>query len=334
MPRRLTTNSTQIPRIANSHANDAWASYVCIKCHQVNFENAGETILTEQEAYENANWICASCGFVHSSKSGLPSHDIEGNQLPFSNWADGQGLPGDLYVERFWLGFFRSSVANKEDYWKICNVCGRTLPNSHFARHVGWGPLEKQMECKSCKAAINAVLNPLRTSQQLHEAGARRRAADLLLDGVNESVNIDELFIRFGAKCFKTGEPLDKNDRASWAIDHILPSRWLYPLTTSNAALLSSRANGAKSDKWPSDFYNNEELIRLAQITGADLGLISNSTPILNQKVDVNACVDRLLTVRSGTDLTRRVGEIRKLLEDYDLLSQLSEDNKRLLGVI
>ncbi|WP_291398197.1 hypothetical protein [Acinetobacter sp.] len=259
--------------------------------------------------------------------------DKEGNKLPFSNWANGQGLPGELYVERFWQAFFRSVVANKEDYWKLCNVCGRILPSSLFARHVGWGPLEKQMECKNCKAAINAHLNPLRTKEQLHEAGAKRRAAELLMAGADQQINIDDLFNRFDGKCFKTGEPLDKSKRSEWAIDHILPSKWLYPLSVKNAALLSTKANGAKSDKWPSEFYNNEELIRLAQITGADLALISAREPVLNTDIDVNACVSRMLTVRSRTDLSRRVGDILKLLEDYNLTDQLTDDNRNILGI-
>lgn len=334
MPRRETINSTQIPRIEGARANDAWVMYVCIKCHQTNYENIGDRLLSEQEAVENASWECSRCGFVHSTKSGLPMEDMEQNPLPFANWGEGQGLPGDSYVDGFWRAFFRSAVANRENYWKRCNVCGRVLPESNFARHVGWGPLEKQMECKSCKGAINALLNPLRTAQQLHESSAKRRAAELLVSGEDERVDIDELFLRFEGKCFKTGVALDKNDRSTWAIDHILPSKWLYPLSTKNAALLSTKANGSKSDLWPSQFYNNQELIRLAQLTGADLGLISSKSPVLNSNIDVDAAVTRLLTVRSETDLSRRVDDIRKLLSDYDLLDRLSEPNKQLLGVV
>lgn len=333
MKRREAINSTQIPRIEGARANDAWIMYVCIKCHQVNHESMGDRLLSEKEAFENASWECSRCGFVHSSKSGFPMEDMEQNQLPFASWGEGQGLPSEIYVERFWSAFFRSAVANKENYWKRCNACGRILPESLFARHTGWGPLEKQMECKSCKGAINALLNPLRTAQQLHESAARRRAAELLMSGQDERVDIDELFVRFDGKCFKTGVALDKNDRRSWSVDHILPSKWLYPLSVKNAALLSTKANGAKSDLWPSDFYNNQELIRLAQLTGANLGLISSKAPVLNSDIDVDASVTRLLSVRSETDLARRVDDIRKLLGDYGLIEQLSDSNKRLLGI-
>lgn len=332
MTRRPTNNTTQIPRIAGARANDAWAVYTCIRCGAVNLVAIGATLPSETEAYDIAEWKCDKCGFIHSRQSGLPLEDEQNRPLPFTSWQEDQTLPGTLPVERFWRAFFRSAVADKSGYWKQCNVCGRVLPGSSFARHIGWGPLEKQMECKSCKAVINTHLNPLRTKQQLHESAAKRRAAELLLAGEDEPVNIDELFDRFGGKCFKTGVPLDKNDRKSWAIDHILPSRWLYPLSPRNAALLSTKANGSKSDRWPSDFYNNDELIRLAQLTGADLSLITRKEPQLNPHIDVNACVQRMLKVRSATDLSRRVGDIRKLLDGYGLSEQLTDTNRRILG--
>ena len=100
-------------------------------------------------------------------------------------------------------------------------------------------PLERQMECRACKAVINAKLNPKRTKRQLHEASVRRRVADLLLEGENETIDPKALFKRFGGKCFKSGKKLDIAKRRMWAIDHILPSKFLYPLTTANAALLS-----------------------------------------------------------------------------------------------
>lgn len=332
MPRRPTNNATQIPRITGARPNDAWAMFVCVKCSAINLVSIGDKLLSEQDAYDNAEWACDQCGFVHSRQSGLPADGVNKRALPFANWSEDYILPGSLSIERFWRAFFRSAVSDKSAYWKQCNTCGRVLPSLSFARHIGWGPLEKQMECKSCKAVINTRLNPLRTKQQLHESAVKRRAAELLLAGENEAVDLDQLFVRFGGKCFKTGVPLDKADRSSWAVDHILPSRWLYPLNPRNAALLSSKVNGAKSDKWPGDFYTNEELIRLAQITGADLSLITQPKPVLNPHIDVNACVQRMLTVRSKTDLSRRVGDIRRLLDGYGLSEQLTETNKRILG--
>jgi CRISPR/Cas system Type II protein with McrA/HNH and RuvC-like nuclease domain len=172
----------------------------------------------------------------------------------------------------------------------------------------------------------------MRTRQQLHEAAIKRRVGDLLLEGENQPVDIDDLFARFNNKCFKTGKVLDKDDRKSWAIDHILPSRWLYPLSKENAALLSAEANNKKRDGWPSNFYTNNERINLARITGADLGLLSRKEPVINEHIDVDECVTRYLQVREGSDLAKRIKELKKLLEDYDLVKKLSALNKRILG--
>ncbi|MES2995062.1 MAG: hypothetical protein V4681_03460 [Patescibacteria group bacterium] len=232
------------------------------------------------------------------------------------------------------MAFFRTATETREAYWKQCGTCGRILPARDFSKHVGWGPLEKQMECRACKAVINADLNPKRTKEQLYESSIRRRTAELLLQGENRQPDLKALFERFEGKCFKTGKSLDLADRRSWAVDHILPSRWLYPLTDENAALLSTDANSNKSDRWPSDFYTNDELIALARITGADLGLMASKMPIVNANIDVDACVTRFLTVRGGTDLAKRIDELKKLLEDYDLVSQLSAGNRKILAYI
>jgi CRISPR/Cas system Type II protein with McrA/HNH and RuvC-like nuclease domain len=190
------------------------------------------------------------------------------------------------------------------------------------------------MECRGCKGAINAVLNPKRTKQQLHESSVRRRIADLFLEGENEFVEIEELFKRFDSKCFKTKKVLDIKDRGSWHIDHIVPSKWLYPLKVENAALLSTEANSAKKAKWPSKFYSNNELIELARITGGNLKLFTAENPIINKDIDVNKGVERYLQVREKSDLPKRIKEIKKILQFYKLVDSLSDENKKLLGFI
>ena len=102
---------------------------------------------------------------------------------------------------------------------------------------------------RSCKGAINAKLNPLRTKQQLHESAVGRRIAELFAQEEDEKISIEKLFERFNSKCFKTKKNLNFDDRKSWAIDHILPSKFLYPLSIENAALLSKEANDNKRDE-------------------------------------------------------------------------------------
>jgi len=154
----------------------------------------------------------------------------------------------------------------------------------------------------------------------------------MLLEGEYRPVDVEALFKRFEGKCFKTGRQLDIKDGRGWAIDHILPSRYLYPLTTENAALLSREANDQKRDRWPSDFYTNSELARLAALTGADLTLLTSKTPIINPKIDVDACVTRALRVRERSDFHKRVVQLKQLIGNYGLIKHLSPRNKKLLG--
>jgi len=323
MPRRKTKNITQLPRIKGigKKVHDAWVAYICLNCKSLQLFSVESKLLDPNQTYSTAKWVCTKCKYKHSKDSPLPY-----------NWLPEYTDPTSIKCQRFWKAFFRITTQKKENYWKLCNMCGRVLPFNSFDLHTGWGILERQMECRCCKAAINAKLNVLRTKQQLHESNIKRRVGDLLLKGEDEKVNINNLFKRFNGRCFKTGIKLNINDRKSWAIDHILPSRYLYPLSKKNAALLSKGANNNKRDTWPSHFYTNNELMRLAKITGADLSLISKNKPIINPRIDVDKCVSRYLKVRERSNLNKRIKDLKKLLEDYSLTRKLSLKNKKLLG--
>lgn len=322
MARRKTVNITGIKRVEGIPYHDAWVAYKCVNCREMNYVLIGQALLPPKKAIENSVWKCKPCGFVHSKES----------NLPFENWEEDYNDSDSTTALRFWEGFFRIATEHPESYWKQCNVCSRILPFQAFSKHSDWGPLERQMECRSCKGAINAVLNPKRSKEQLHESAVRRRIADLFLEGENESIDFQDLFDRFDHKCFKTKVPLDINKRNTWTIDHILPSKYLYPLKKENAALLSRNANENKRDKWPSKFYTNNELIELAKITGANLKLISSKRPATNHQIDVNNGVERYLQVREKSDLPKRIEEIKKILQVYELVGRLSPENKKLLG--
>lgn len=323
MVRRKTKNITDIPRVKGIPYHDAWCSYTCINCGARNYELIGKELISPKMAFESCNWECDICHFVHCKES----------NLPFAHWPEDAVDSLLTPAQRFWQAFFRSATEKPESYWKQCNTCGRVLPNADFSRHVGWGPLEKQMECRSCKAVINANLNPKRTAEQLRESSMKRRIAELLTKQSDEKLNVVKLFKKFRGKCFKTGKKLDIKKTSTWQIDHTLPAKYFYPLTERNATLLSSEANQNKSDMWPSKFYSNKELVRLAKITGASLELLSNPIPILNSDIDVNLCVERFLDVRDSSDLSKRVSELKTLLEKHELAKHLSSKNKKILGL-
>lgn len=284
----------------------------------------GPKLLSPEETLKTSSWKCSCCGFVHSIKSDLPK---------WKNWPAEARTAGSGPADSFWTGFFRIHTEHPESYWKQCNVCGRIQPFQAFSKHAGWGPLERQMECRACKGAINAVLNPKRTKEQLHEGARRRRIAELLLKGEDSPPSFAELFERFDGKCFKTGRKLDINDRGSWEMDHILPAAYLYPLTPANACLLSREANQNKKSQWPSSFYTSSEMVKLARLTGANLALLSQPKPVVNENIDVDACVSRFLKTREGTDLSKRMAELIELLGDQGLIGRLSKNNRALLGI-
>ena len=321
--RRQARNVTGIPRIANIAMHDAWVHFRCVSCHGDNCIRIGKSLLAPGDALETAEWKCEHRDFVHAKDE----------PLPFAHWDEKARKSGSLPAVRFWTGFFKSATERPDSYWKQCNTCSRVLPFNAFSRHEGWGPLERQMECRACKGAINAILNPKRTREQLQEGARSRRAGDLLLEGQNERIDLADLFERFEHRCFKTGKPLKIDERNTWEIDHICPSRYLYPLTRANAALLSRGANENKRDQWPSKFYTNSELKRLAEITGGNLELWSSPSPVLNTRVDVDAAVRRALEVRERSNLHKRIVQLKQFLMDYKLLDRLSADTARRLGI-
>ena len=333
MSRRPTKNKTNIKRLKDVPNHDAWVFFECLKCSTINHINVEKNLLHPDDAYQNASWKCRNCGFLHNKNSDLPETNNKGKKLPFKDWGKKITSSESIATQRFWKSFFTVATENREVYWKQCNVCGRILPAHTFSGHKKWGPLEKQMECRNCKSVINANLNPKRTKEQLHESSVKRRIADLLPEGENEKSNYKDLFKRFNSKCFKTGKKLDINDRDSWRVDHILPSKYLYPLTITNTALLSKDANANKSDRWPSKYFTNNELKKLSSITGANLSLISRKTPIINSKINVDKCVSRMLTVRSKTDISKRIDDLKKLLENNELVDKLSKRNRQILGL-
>jgi len=322
LARRKTINVTGLSRLEGIPYHDAWVGFICLSCKELINIRVGNKLLNPRTAYDTCKWKCPKCNYVHSKDS----------DLPFKHWREDFTIAESIITKRFWEGFFRIATEHPESYWKQCNTCGRVLPFAGFSKHSKWGPLERQMECRSCKGVINAVLNPKRTKQQLHESSTRRRIADLLVEGENEKIDIKDLFKRFNSKCFKTKIKLDIKERLTYEVDHILPSKWLYPLTKENACLLSWEANNNKKSKWPSEFYTNNELIELAKITGADLSMISRETPIINTNINVNRCVERYLQVREKSHLPKRIKELKKILTDYKLVKKLSKENKRFLG--
>lgn len=147
-----------------------------------------------------------------------------------------------------------------------------------------------QLECKACKKFfVNSPLNPLRTSTQHREDSLRRRAFELLIGHllekewiyhttrVADDIEFDiGIWEKFNRRCFKCKKSIKNPNEMD--LDHTLPLVFLYPLDKS-ATCLCSECNSDKSDKFPVDFYSEEELKKLSKLTEIDLIKLKTKEP-------------------------------------------------------
>lgn len=188
----------------------------------------------------------------------------------------GRYLPVNVPVERDQLSFSNHCVA---DHRRPCKhaTFGR-LRNVEDAKEVLQLDYGYQLECRFCKKfEVNAAHNPQRTSAQMKEDGARRRAFELLLAELYGGTPqlryrhekgtelADDVWKRFGCACFNCGAKLPTP--RDMHLDHTRPLALLWPLDETATALCGS-CNSEKRDRAPSDFYTPAKLAALAKITG------------------------------------------------------------------
>lgn len=199
----------------------------------------------------------------------------------------GRFLPVNVPVERDQLSFSNHCVA---DHRRPCKhaTFGR-LRNVEDAKDVLQLDYGYQLECRFCKKfEVNAAHNPQRTSAQMKEDGARRRAFELLLaelyDGTPQlryrhekgTELADDVWKRFGCACFNCGAKLPTP--RDMHLDHTRPLALLWPLDGTATALCGS-CNSVKRDRAPSDFYTPAKLAALAKITGIPLHDLAKTHP-------------------------------------------------------
>lgn len=205
---------------------------------------------------------------------------------------------------------------------KSCNRCGRYLPinvpaerdqlsfSNHCVaahrrpcRHATFGRLRNvedtaevlqldygfQLECRFCKKfEVNAAHNPQRSSAQMKEDGARRRAFELLLEELYEgtpqlryrhehgSELADDVWGRFGHSCFNCSTQLPTS--RDMHLDHTRPLALLWPLDETATALCGP-CNSEKRDRAPADFYPKKKLADLSTITGLSIPELTSAKP-------------------------------------------------------
>ena len=201
---------------------------------------------------------CPGCGHVHKYGDEAKFYDYE-----LLNTDENSVLVEGKF------SILHDDYVDEAEEFKYCIVCCTLKPLDYFDRHSA-RKSKRQGECRLCKAVYNELKNPTRTTDQHREAAQKRRLYMDLTDG--DKIESKEIYDRFGYKCFKCGEDLSQDIQAKSVqrgnLDHTLPAKFLWPLTNHNATLLCQRHNGEKAEKWPSEFYTDQELKRLVGLTG------------------------------------------------------------------
>ncbi len=196
---------------------------------------------------------------------------------------------------------------------KYCLLCYTMKPLDAFGRHGSRPQSGRQGECKSCKTAYNRIKNKTRISEQHREASERRRLLGLL-GGDTPRLDRNKIRKKFGYQCFSCDTDIDEQNEA---LDHTLPARLLWPLTTENATLLCTTCNGEKGAKWPSEFYDEQHLRRLAVLTEFPYELLTGR-PTVNEQA--------LAMIREDPDafLTRWIHRPEELIALRHLVKEIA----------
>ena len=219
----------------------------------------GFIFVRKDEISEFFEILCPSCGHVHKI----------GEEAKFYDY---KLLNTDEHsvIKEGYFSILHDDYVDEAKEFKYCIICCSLKPLEYFDRHTA-RKSKRQGECRLCKAVYNDLKNPTRTTDQHREAAQKRRLYMELTGG--EKIDSKEVYERFGCKCFKCGEDLSQDLQATSVqrggnLDHTLPVKFLWPLTSYNATLLCQKHNGEKAEKWPSEFYTDPEIKHLVTLTG------------------------------------------------------------------
>lgn len=222
---------------------------------------------------------------------------------------------------------------------KKCSYCQRQLPidvsrpsalafHKHNAKKSG-----HQNECRACKKwRINDTFNPLRTVDQLHESSVITRERKILLrepeilqsvkdrlgDGLKSIV-----WKRFNKSCFRCKTAIALKEVQ---LDHTRPLAYLWPIDV-HATCLCAECNNHKGDRFPVDFYTEDQLTELSKIVGlpvADLKTKSLcQTELARIIVDI-ATFAETWDARTFNAIARKVIEIEPQTDLFEILKTVA----------
>ena len=234
--------------------------------------------------------LCPGCAHVHGY----------GEETKFYDYTL-LNMAKNSVVKEGEFSILHDGYVDEAQEFKYCIICCTLKPLDFFDRHSA-RKSKRQGECRLCKAVYNELKNPTRTTDQHREAAQKRRLYVELTGG--KKIDSKTIYERFGYKCFKCGEDLRHDIQAKSVqrggnLDHTLPAKFLWPMTSHNATLLCRRHNGEKAEKWPSEFYTDQEVRRLVTLTGIPYGTMAGDpqyNPDAIKRLSDPEFVDTLLT--------------------------------------
>lgn len=214
----------------------------------------------KDELSDDFEIVCPSCNFSIRSGEETCFYDYE------------LKIEGNPVVETGNFTILHDDYIDESLEFKYCIVCNTMKPLDFFDKHSS-RKSKRQGECRLCKAVYNSIKNQTRLTDQHREASQKRR---MYLEFTG-SGKIDSKVIleRFHFRCFKCNQDLSDGSITKRAIDHTLPAKYLWPLTTENATLLCRQHNGEKAEKWPGEYYSDAERKKLAILTGISYDILS-----------------------------------------------------------
>ena len=232
---------------------------------------------------------CSSCDHVHKY----------GDEAKFYDYKL-RDLRDDSVIKEGAFTILHDDYVDEAEEFKYCIICYTLKPLALFDKHSA-RKSKHQGECRLCKAVYNTLKNSTRTPDQHREAAQKRRLYMELTGG--DKIDSKEIYERFAYKCFKCGDDLSQDIQAKPSqrggnLDHTLPAKYLWPLTSYNATLLCKSHNGEKAEKWPSEFYTDQELKRLVTLTGIPYDTMAGHphyNPDAIEKLREPAFIDNLL---------------------------------------
>jgi len=231
-----------------------YRGFQCLNPNCTNF-----IFIEDAEIGDDFEVVCSACNFKHVAGESSLIYDY-----------DLRDKRDNSIIESGVFEIVHDDYVGEAKGYKYCIICSTLKPLELFDRHSA-RKTGRQGECNLCKQLYNALKNQSRLADQHREASQKRRLYTELTN--SPRIDIGAIYEKFDAKCFKCGAELS-GDREKGKkelrgnLDHTLPAKFLWPLTTHNATLLCKDHNAEKAEKWPSHYYTDAELRKLAPLVG------------------------------------------------------------------